>query len=384
MENIPTELYHENIFLSLPIDSIYNICSAQKVNYKYCDDVLVWRKYFMGISHMKVQDVVKNAAKKGIFRFIKFLCENYQIIEIFLDVRTLTYCYYYFAERNNLMAVDYIYDYLITKYGNKKAPILKYNSSEDEDEDDSDDEEEEHEKNDDAYGVGNKSLPVKIYNELKNLKKLTKIIVSIAEKVDDSIKLLYAKLNLYDEYIAEYIVESNPDYDWSNLIKPSLFPLNKVAKISYFAIVRSIFAYLVRTNKKLVVNKILDMEINEALLIHLKELTLKQTFIKNCSYKWYIEEYGEKVFTPAPEGFRSKQLFKLYWEKLVIKKISILTYGYQILSADEMITYVKQLTTDAWGEIFYITEWIRNSRKLGYTYWAEEITRKVLADYGRT
>ncbi len=116
MENLPSDVFHHHILFDLPIKEIYRYCLASAANNNdYCNNTTFWRNYLNNKSHTSIQSIIKHAAEQKLFGFVKFVCENYEKINIKIDLRTIIYCYYYFAENNNVVAMRYLYGYIPSK-----------------------------------------------------------------------------------------------------------------------------------------------------------------------------------------------------------------------------------------------------------------------------
>ncbi len=362
METTPSEIYQYHILNDLPIEAIYQFCFATKQNKKYCDDMTFWQKFFANKSHTKIQALIMNAAKRGIFTFIKMVCENHELFNIFLDLRTLNYSYYYFAERDNLDAMEYLYSYMKENDGDLRG-------------DDSSDS--------DSYSDGEYSPPsiVVMQRNSKLLKKLGGMVRKMNINTVAAMAASYAKLivYIYPEYIAEFLVTKYAANDWTTIIKnrENIKSSNQFddPASTYHDLIFEIFAYLVRNNKREQVDKIINKIIN-----HFEYNFLFRIFIENCDYNWYNELYNEisginkdnidKYMDALPKAFRDKKVFEIYWAPN--KRNAYLHKAYLFLSPKRTLRHLRELKIN--NKKSFARDIISFARIDGYSYWANIMT----------
>ncbi len=354
MQPLPSDLYNYNILLRLPIKDIYRFCLAGKTNYAYCDDVVFWRRYFKDMSHKNIQKIIKNAANEQLFSFVNFMCENYAKMNILLDIRTLVYSYYYFAQQNNKYATQYLYNYLKNKYAGKTFPKILYKRKI---------YESLHEYTLSRYGL-DLVLPSDIHKILKSLKTVVTLFKAISinanKKSINHITTIYTKLykKVYPKYIAEYIVENTNDINWINILQ-----INISTRL-FDNLLTEIFGYLVYIGYD-VSPIILPPTVNTYKLV---------IFIQNCDYDSYISVFGDNKI-PALEYynliFRSKYVYKIYSRDGV--NIRLLLDSYTILSPEETVTEILKFNKPVEESLDSFVNIASDAILSGYNNWGEHM-----------
>ncbi len=356
MENLPSDVLNYNLLLNLSVDEIYSFCLAGKANYAYCDSTNFWRNYFHKMSHSRIQKIVKSAAKKKLFGFIKFVCENTSAINLFLDLRTINYCYYYFAEQNNEAAVHYLYNYMINNYIDENNP--------------------------DGRSIENMLLKYRIdeniiirYDNLDLLKAMVNKLT--ANNVDITMNLLSKLWQLlnnsyYTDYIIDYIMK---DYNINHSIVLLRICLNIIHNMTnsnqYYDIFVQLIAYMIRKNEDRVINLVKN---------EFSEPEIKIYFIENINYGRYIDIFGEIPFVVRnmrPQMFRDKRILDLYMKG---NDLEYLTYAYKLISPEHVFNYITLSKKVYRDKIDLMKDLVYHSKTDGYTYWSN-IMADILEEY---
>lgn len=102
---------HE-ILPQLSIKEVYSYCTSNRTAQKLCDDISFWKVYLRNYDHEAIQKAVLAAARANNLTFVRLLVEYAEELSLTVDMRTHRSAYYYFAERANVEALEYLRDVL--------------------------------------------------------------------------------------------------------------------------------------------------------------------------------------------------------------------------------------------------------------------------------